>query len=301
MVACAIAKFTIGLIKEREVISYVFGGGFGKVRWIDKWIVRKRKKTLTEAEPQRRHHPVQLVIDPDPVQHEAERRGDEPDRHGRQAHLGLADPAVARREEIRRHVGDVAAAEDADQSPDQPRDEAQPGLPRGEVVGRRERRGEVGRDGDEEADRHRHDQRRPEHRRQAEQDDGPQEDLEDRLARQDAVVQAQAADVGVFGGDAAVRAGFNVRDVVGLFNSFGGGRLVVELRGAVEVRGCRDGAPVERRLGHGEEDEDRRGADQSRGDVVDVSPGVADGDEACDDDASGDTAGEKCCVCSDVG
>ena len=92
-----------------------------------------------------------------------------------------------------------------------------------------------------------------------------------------------------------------MRDVVGLFGFGGSRRLVVEPRRAVEVGRRRDGAPVERRLGHGEEDEERRGADQSRGDVVDVPPGVADGDEACDDDASGHPAGEKCRVRSEVG
>ena len=148
---------------------------------------------------------MQLVVDPDPVQHEPERRGDQPDRHGRQAHLGLADPAVACRQEVGRQVGDVAAAEDADQRADEAGDEAEPRLPRREVVRRRERRGEVGRDGDQEADRHRHHQRRPQHGGQAEQDDGPQEDLEDRLARQNAVGEAQAADVGLFlGGDATL-------------------------------------------------------------------------------------------------
>ena len=81
----------------------------------------------------------------------------------------------------------------------------------------------------------------------------------------------------------AFRPSFDMVDMARTFFSDG---LGVDLGRVVGISRSCDWTPTVRCLRHCEEDEHCRSSDQSGGDIVDVSPRVGDGNEACNYNAA---------------
>ena len=139
---------------------------------------------IQQAQPDGGTHPVQTALYPDAIQHQAQRRGEETGDHARQTHLGVPHALVPLRGPVGPLVAQVAARGDAQQRAQDGAEEAEADLPGLEVVGCFEGDFDVGRHGDEEADRGGLAEGRPEHGREADEAEGAEDELEEGFVGQ---------------------------------------------------------------------------------------------------------------------
>ena len=97
---------------------------------------------------------MQLLLNPDAIEHTRQRTRDQTHHHSRESHLRFANPVVAASQKVGDPVGEGAGCEDTEDTPDDSGEETETGLPGEEIVGVGEREGEVGCYGYDEADGH---------------------------------------------------------------------------------------------------------------------------------------------------
>ncbi len=97
---------------------------------------------------------MELILDSNSVQNQAQRRADQAKHHSWQSHLGFSDTTVSLSEEVRGAIAQISTAEYTNKSTNDGGDEAETYFVWRHTVGCGICRGYVGGDGDDETNCH---------------------------------------------------------------------------------------------------------------------------------------------------